>query len=541
MDPSPLGTGMTEAEARAAYLYQRPYLDAISADTPFYLAVGNHENEEGWNFDDVFAAPDGSLALRGIKYRKLYYPNPVPDDFYTGNTDVSWTAIDGDHLHEDYYAWEWGDALFVVLDPFHYSMIWPSEGSGYGGEGTDGEAQGDRWDWTLGAQQYQWLKDTLENSDAKWKFVFTHHLTGGVIPYGRGGVGAAPYFEWGGHNWDGTWGFDTERPGWEMPIHDLLVANGVNILFHGHDHFFSKEELDGIVYLEVPKPDDNTGATDYRNDGGGYPTGDNLDSCGHIRVEVSADEVNVAYVRSYLPGTGNDGEVAYSFSLSAPTVASAATPSNATPEVGQQIVVSINVDMSNAAAPDNKLGGFTGSLGWNPAVLSYSSHSGILAGFTGAVNTANVATGHIVFNGANPTGTTGNVVVFQITLDAVGAGTSALNLEYSAMAAATTFADLLPILTVTDGQVVVSPAALGDVNGDGEVNSTDALIDLSCDAGIDTSQLCPMSCGDVNGDGLINSTDALITLSHDVGVTVPFPVGQPGCPSGVTPCAGCSL
>jgi hypothetical protein len=404
MDPSPLGTGMTEAEAKAAYLYQRPYLDAISASAPVYLVIGNHENEEGWNWDDTFTAPDGSLAIRGIKYRKLYYPNPIPDDFYSGNTDVSRTAVDGDHLQEDYFAWEWGDALFVVLDPYHYTMIWPSEGSSYGGEGMDGEAQGDRWDWTLGYQQYEWLKNTLENSDAKWKFVFTHHLTGGVMPYGRGGTGAAPYFEWGGLNWDGTEGFATERLGWEMPIHDLLLANGVNIVFHGHDHFFSKEELDGIVYLEVPKPDDKTNATDYRQDGGGYPTGDNLDACGHIRVTVAADQVSVDYVRAYLPGDGTNGEIAYSFAV----------------------------------------------------------------------------------QGATPT------------------------------------------------------TNLGGVNNDNVVNSTDALIILSADVGMDTSQFCPLNCGDVNGDGLVNSTDALIILSYDVGMTVPFPVGTGACPSSVTPPPGCT-
>jgi hypothetical protein len=405
MDQFPLGTGMTEATAKAAYLYQRPYLDAISADIPFYLAMGNHENEEGWNWDDVFPAPAGSLALRGIKYRKLFYPNPVPDGFYTGNTDVSRTVIEGgDHLQEDYYAWEWGDALFVVIDPFHYTMKWPSEGSTYGGEGSDNETQGDRWDWTLGKQQYDWLTDTLETSDAKWKFVFTHHLTGGVIPYGRGGVGAAPYFEWGGLNWDGTDGFAAHRPGWAMPIHDLLVANGVNIVFHGHDHFFSKEALDGIVYLEVPKPDDNTNATNYRQDGGGYPTGVNIDASGHIRVEVSPDQVNVDYVRSYLPGTGNDGQVAYSF--------------------------------------------------------------------------------------------------------AIQAGTPA--------------------------------ATLGGVNGDAVVNSTDALIILSSDVGLDTSQYCPMNCGDVNGDGLVNSTDALIILSYDVGISVPYAVGTGACPSNVTAPPGCN-
>jgi uncharacterized repeat protein (TIGR02543 family) len=80
----------------------------------------------------------------------------------------------------------------------------------------------------------------------------------------------------------------------------------------------------------------------------------------------------------------------------------------------------------------------------------------------------------------------------------------------------------------------------GDVNGDDEMDSTDALIVLSCDAGIDTSQFCPMNCGDVNADGLVNSTDALIILSYDAGIDVPFPVGEPGCPSSVTPCAGCS-
>ena len=61
----------------------------------------------------------------------------------------------------------------------------------------------------------------------------------------------------------------------------------------------------------------------------------------------------------------------------------------------------------------------------------------------------------------------------------------------------------------------VQPTALGGVNGDGAVNSTDALIILSADVGINTSQYCPMNCGDVNEDGAVNSTDALIILSYD--------------------------
>ena len=141
------------------------------------------------------------------------------------------------------------------------------------------------------------------------------------------------------------------------------------------------------------------------------------------------------------------------------TATSSATPSNATPSIGDSIVVTIAIDVSGVTAPDNALGSFTGTLDWDPAVFAYSSNAGIQAGFTGVVNTGSAGTGHIIFNGAKPSGATGNSTVLTITFDVVGAGTSALDLGYSAMSAASTFANLLPILTVNDSQVVVTPAA----------------------------------------------------------------------------------
>ncbi len=83
-------------------------------------------------------------------------------------------------------------------------------------------------------------------------------------------------------------------------------------------------------------------------------------------------------------------------------------------------------------------------------------------------------------------------------------------------------------------------STLGGVNDDGLVNSTDALIILSADVGLDTSQFCPMNCGDVNADGQVDSTDALIVLSYDAGLTVPFPLGTGACPSSVTQPPGCN-
>jgi phosphodiesterase/alkaline phosphatase D-like protein len=211
----------------------------------------------------------------------------MPNAFYTGNTTPDKTV----GALQDYYAWEWGDALFIVLDPYWFTP--PQRGIT------------DNWNPTLGTVQYQWLKKTLETSRAKWKFVFIHQLVGGLDKDGRGGAEAAKYFEWGGNNADGSYGSTAKRSGWAMPIHQLLVANKVNIVFHGHDHLFVKQDLDGIVYQEVPQPsaarfDATNNAKEY-----GYVTGDVLASSGHLRVTVSSSQVKVDYVRAYLPQDEN--------------------------------------------------------------------------------------------------------------------------------------------------------------------------------------------------------------------------------------------
>ena len=103
------------------------------------------------------------------------------------------------------------------MDPFLYTMNLPY--TPRGSEGTDDSVTGDQWNWTLGAQQFNWFRQTLENSNARFKFVFSHHMLGGIPKYRygvgpgyvRGGAGAAPYFEWGGKNADGTAGICCDR------------------------------------------------------------------------------------------------------------------------------------------------------------------------------------------------------------------------------------------------------------------------------------------------------------------------------------------
>ena len=127
-----------------------------------------------------------------------------------------------------------------------------------------------------------------------------------------------PYFEWGGKNADGTWGWDTHRPaseGWDVPVHQLMVNNGVTAYFHGHDHMYAWEELDGIAYVECPKPDD-AGYTwepySYGYNEDLYTHADyQIQNSGHVRVTVSpTNGVTIDYVRSDLTGDGTNGVVA---------------------------------------------------------------------------------------------------------------------------------------------------------------------------------------------------------------------------------------
>lgn len=190
------------------------------------------------------------------------------------------------------------------------------------------------WNWSLGKVQYDWLKATLQNSSASYKFVFMHHIVGGTWTLadgttsncaGRGGVEVAPYFEWGGKNIDGTSGFATNRPGWDMPIHNLLVQNKVNAVFHGHDHLYAYQTLDGIVYLECPQPGAlSSGVAGYNTLGsaadGKYTVGTILPSSGHIRVTVGPNQSLAEYVKVYgAPSTALNRSIAHSFGL-APTV-----------------------------------------------------------------------------------------------------------------------------------------------------------------------------------------------------------------------------
>ena len=262
-------------DAAAQYYAQRYYFGLVGRTVPTYLVQGNHDAELGWLAN--------TMAPWAAGMRARYFAPVLANPFYS-------SAL----APRNYYAWTWGDATFIVLDPYGATLTQPSRAP-------------NNWAWTLGREQYDWLNALLQRTTSPYTFVFLHNLVGGSGSEGRGGTEASRFWEWGGANADGSAGFATQRAGWAKPIHDLLVQHKVSAVFHGHDHLYVHQERDGIAYQEVPQPSfarENSiaSAVDY-----GYLSGTLLGSSGHLRVTVSPAKATVEYVRSRL--TAGNGDV----------------------------------------------------------------------------------------------------------------------------------------------------------------------------------------------------------------------------------------
>lgn len=283
----------TQENITARHLMYRPYFGSVCHSVPLFFVKGNHEGENGW----LTSGSQANLKIMASNTRKLYYPNPLPDGFYSGDSIPEPNV----GLMQNYYSFEWGNSLFIVLDPYWYTTGKPD------------------WGWTLGEDQYNWFRKVITGSKARFKFVFCHQLVGGNGNDGRGGIEFANFFEMGGLNKDSTRGWETNRQGWDKPIHQLMTDNRANIYFHGHDHFFGKQELDGIVYQEVPQPSSKNINNANQAASYGYVNGTILPARGYLLVTVTDSTAKVDYIRTFLPSEENatrkNKDVACSYTL----------------------------------------------------------------------------------------------------------------------------------------------------------------------------------------------------------------------------------
>lgn len=237
------------ATARQAYVNYRSTLGDLAGNASHYPVLGGWDGESGCN--------TGAEIERSRSQRLLYLPSPGPTTYPEGGSPF-----------EDYYAFTWGDALFVVLNVFTYT---PSCHLLTFDPGLPD-------DWTLGQAQLDWLRRTLASASAKWKFLFIHHPVGGNAgddadsAYGRGGGRAA-------------------RVGEQATVHQLMRDYGVQIFFYGHDHVFTDMTVDGIHYS---LPGSAGAIWKFTADETGYDT--SWPDSGWARVDVTPNDVHVQFV-----------------------------------------------------------------------------------------------------------------------------------------------------------------------------------------------------------------------------------------------------
>jgi hypothetical protein len=256
---------ISQLETDSRYSQSRNYYENLNS--PYFLSLGNHEGE--FDFSGV-GGHDSYLMNLSENSRLRYLPNS--HDVYGGGEKGN------------YYAFEWGDALFVILDSYRYNTVAPQTGD----------------DWVLGAEQMDWLNSTLQSSSKEWKFLFSHHILGGadkVIFYNYGD---------GGGNYSQT--------GDQKTINDLMEKYNAQIFFYGHVHLFAH---DWNNWSSAGTP----GSVDYVATSvsggmsvcGSYERRNMYDNeiCkrGYTRVEVSPSSVTFSFVDHA------DGSSLYSFTI----------------------------------------------------------------------------------------------------------------------------------------------------------------------------------------------------------------------------------
>ena len=292
---------LTEADrdyiARTLWLRMRKVYSGLTPSMPVYMAMGNHDGEEGWN----------SLRFKSKEWRSQYFPLPVQT-----------TYPEGGHPDGNFYAFSWGSdqnneggVQFIVLDVTAFC----------------GEIEPKKiFDWTLGQEQLNWLEGVMSKSDKDWSFACYHHVLGGWpagpdetdnhIAYGRGPLFTeADYKKYG----------DPKRVE-QTRITEWATKYGLRGFLYAHDHIFNVRKI-GSGASQKDLFSVCCGSTKYDGEkgwwrgnlwtqhyGNGFMSNpDFWGPSGITRLTLKNEEARIDYVltgyttRSNLPGTAGDG------------------------------------------------------------------------------------------------------------------------------------------------------------------------------------------------------------------------------------------
>lgn len=134
IDPLIGAQRLNQPAVAEVYARQRSFLGLVGRSSALFLVNGNHEQAALANLDGT---PNNAAVMAGLA-RTRYFPLPAPDAFYSGDAD----EVPNVGLPRDYYAWTWGDALFVVIDPYWHSTVPVDSEPGGGRDGRGGGGGG---------------------------------------------------------------------------------------------------------------------------------------------------------------------------------------------------------------------------------------------------------------------------------------------------------------------------------------------------------------------------------------------------------------
>lgn len=254
------------AGATSAYAQYRRQISPLSMQAPFFAVIGNWVGECG-------KFPEKSIQIAAT-IRQALLPNPNHLTYPQGGSE-----------REDYYAFSWGDALYVILNIQTYSK--PSQPDRLPSLMADVNRVED---WTLGDKQMAWFETTLKNATERFRFVCIHHPAGGNAGdalntvYGRGGARA----------WN---------TGQQAKIHSLMKKHKVQAFFYGHDHVFVDDVVDGIHYT---LPGSCGAPWKFTKEETGYERF--WPDSGHAQLDVTPEKATVTFINV-------DGKIIHSFSV----------------------------------------------------------------------------------------------------------------------------------------------------------------------------------------------------------------------------------
>ena len=240
--------------ALRAYAQYRRQIGALSAHCPHFAVIGNWSGESG-------KFPEKSIQI-AANVRRSLLPGPNHQTYPQGGSEG-----------EDYYAFSWGDVLYVMLNIQTYSK--PSKPK----ELPTLMADVNKIDeWTLGEKQMSWFESTLKNATERFRFVCIHHPAAGNAGdplntnYGRGGARA--------------WNL-----GEQARIHALMKKHKVQIFFYGHDHVFVDDVVEGIHYT---LPGSCGAPWHFTKAETGYERF--WPESGHARLDVTPEKATVTFI-----------------------------------------------------------------------------------------------------------------------------------------------------------------------------------------------------------------------------------------------------